>query len=313
MQLITILGQTSSGKSDMAIELCEYIRSIGKKACIVGCDSRQIYKGLNIGTGKVEGKWVYDQTLNRDIFKYKYVAHFMIDFVDPKLDYNLQNYISDFYDLMLAIEDYFDFVILVGGTGFYANAITQKLNLGSVKPEFLSQYEDYKSNLQGKPIHTLQDSTDNLLVKLNNSDYNNKIRLVSNLLKAHCQDNNWLDDSIYYEFEKQYTFAISIVQNVLKNKIETRLKQRFDQGLIAEVKEFEYLGQNKFILLGLEYRQAWFYNKGDINLEELKQNLLIENLQYAKRQLTWLKQQKNLIWIRNLDEMLEQLKIQSTF
>jgi tRNA dimethylallyltransferase len=309
MQLITIIGQTSSGKSDLAIQLSKHLITLGKKSCIVGCDSRQIYKGLNIGTGKVEGTWSFNHKLKRKVFEFESIKHFMIDFVDPKLDYNLQNYISDFYELMLEIKGVFDIVILVGGTGLYAKAITQKLKLGCVKPEFISEYENYKSLLQSKPIDKLQESTNNLLIELNNSDYNNKIRLVSNLLKAHSEDNNWLEDTQYYTFEKQYTFAIAIVQNLLKNKIETRLMQRFNQGLINEIEQFEYLGEAKFMSLGLEYRQAWLFTKGKITLKQLKENLLIENIQYAKRQLTWLKKQKDLIWIRNIEDILDALKL----
>jgi tRNA dimethylallyltransferase len=309
MQLITILGQTSSGKSDLAIQLAKHLISIGKKICIVGCDSRQIYKGLNIGTGKVEGQLIYDYELKMEVFEFGSIKHFMIDFVDPEVDYHLQNYISDFYDLMIEIRESFDFVILVGGTGLYAKAINENLNLGNVKPEFVSDYENYKSMLQAQPINRLQESANNLLIELNNSDYNNKIRLVSNLLKAHCEDHNWLENSQYYPFEKQYFFAISIVQSELKNKIETRLIQRYNQGLVDEIKQFEYLGEAKFLSLGLEYRQGWLFIRGKLSKEELQTNLLTENLQYAKRQLTWLKKQKNLIWIKNLEDILDKLEV----
>jgi tRNA dimethylallyltransferase len=309
MQLITILGQTSSGKSDLAIELSKYLITIGKKNCIVGCDSRQVYKGLNIGTGKVEGQWICDFKSENKIFEHQGIPHFMIDFVDPELDYNLQDYISDFYELMLEIKDEFDFVILVGGTGLYAKAITEKLNLGIVKSKFLDNYKNYKQNLQSKPISELQDSANKLSVNLNNSDYSNKVRLVSNLLKTQSKNNNWLEDSKYYTFVNQYLFAIQVNQSELKSKIESRLKNRFNQGLIAEIEKFRYLGEDKFLSLGLEYRLGWLFTNDKLSQAQLQDRLLTENIQYAKRQLTWLKKQKNLIWIRNLEEILTELKL----
>jgi tRNA dimethylallyltransferase len=309
MQLITILGQTSSGKSDLAIELAKLLKSKKIRTCIVGCDSRQIYKGLDIGTGKIQGRWTMDKNLNKKVYKYQSIDHFLIDFVDPTTNYNLQNYITDFYNLMFEIEEYFDYVILVGGTGLYAKAINEKINLGSIKSEFIDEYDRFKNILQSSTIEKLQSLANNLQIDLNNSDYNNKIRLVSNLLKAHCEDNKWLEDTQYYNFEIQYLFAKKIEQKTLIKKITKRLNMRFDFGIIDETKKFICLGEEKFMSLGLEYRQGWLYLNDKISIEKLKENLLIENIQYAKRQLTWLKSQKNIIWIRNLKDILKQIKL----
>jgi tRNA dimethylallyltransferase len=303
MQLITLLGQTSSGKSDMAIELAKKLIVKNHRVCITGCDSRQVYKGLDIGTGKIEGGWV------DGVFVFQGISHFMIDFVDPRIDYNLQNYIWDFYTTINKAEVQYDFAILVGGTGLYAKAIVEKLELGDVKGEFRIQYINLKKELQALTKVDLQQKVIELKIQINNSDYYNPVRLVSRLLKAEAQKQNWLGDSKFYEFSKQYLFAIAIDQNILKDKIKTRLYSRFNQGLLDEIKKFEYLGEDKFMALGLEYRQGWMYLKGKITQEELQENLLTQNLQYAKRQLTWLKKQKNLIWIRNLEELIKNLEL----
>ena len=304
MQLITILGQTSSGKSDLAVELAKNVISKGKKACVVSCDSRQIYKGLNIGTGKIEGKWTFDNQISREVFEHEGIKHFMIDFVDPHNNYNLQSYVLDFYNLMLEIQNSFDYVILVGGTGLYAKAIVEQLDLGQVKLEQLEDYNEYKTKLQNLNLLGLQLKLKDLNIQLNNSDHNNRVRLVSNLLKNHSQKLGWIKPSQYFKFEKQYLFAIEVDQNQLKQKIENRLIQRFNKGLIDEIKQFEYLGEPKFLSLGLEYRQAWHFMHGKLTHSQLQINLLTENLQYAKRQLTWLKKQKNLMWIRNFKEII---------
>ncbi len=304
MQLITILGQTSSGKSDLAVNLAKIICQ-KKRVCIVGCDSRQVYKGLNIGTGKVEGNWKFDQKMNQKIFEFESIPHFMIDFVDPQIDYTLQNYILDFYNLMTEIQTHFDFVILAGGTGLYAKAIIEKIDLGIVKSDCISDYSDYKITLQNLGLKELQQRLNSIKIELNNSDYNNKVRLVSNLLKHQSIKQSWLSQSQYFDFKSQHLFAVKIDQYKLQNKIKTRLQKRFDSGLLLESSQHMYLGQDKFLSLGLEYRQAWLYLNGKINKTELCQNLSIQNLQYAKRQLTWLKKQKNIVWIKNLEEIVE--------
>ena len=304
MQLITLLGQTSSGKSNLAIDLVKNLNFKGKKACIVGCDSRQVYRGLSIGTGKVEGSWIYDNETYKSIFEFEGVTHYMIDFVNPEINYNLQNFVSDFYDLILDIQNSFDYVILVGGTGLYAKAIIEQIDLGNIKSQYLQAYNEYKIELQNLDLLELQLKLKDLNIQLNNSDHNNRVRLVSNLLKNHSQKLGWIKPSQYFKFEKQYLFAIEVDQNQLKQKIENRLIQRFNKGLIDEIKQFEYLGEPKFLSLGLEYRQAWHFMHGKLTHSQLQINLLTENLQYAKRQLTWLKKQKNLMWIRNFKEII---------
>lgn len=287
----------------MAIELAKYLQTKGHKACIIGCDSRQIYKGLDIGTGKVEGCWA------NGIYMFENISHFMIDFVDPSIDYNLQNYLWDFYTTINDIENDYEYAILVGGTGLYAKAIMERLELGDVKGEFRTDYNEYKKDLQSLSKEDLQNKISATQIEINNSDFNNPVRLVSRLLKLKAAQNNWLGDSQYYDFAKEYLFAIEIEQEALKAKIKNRLFSRFDQGLIIEIQKFQYLGEAKFMSLGLEYRQGWLYLNKKNSESELRNNLITENLQYAKRQLTWLKKQKNLIWIRNLEELIENLTI----
>jgi tRNA dimethylallyltransferase len=305
MQLITILGQTSSGKSDMAIELANTLKiRFEQRCCVVNCDSRQVYRGLNIGTGKVQGSWIWEENLNREVFECNGILHFLIDFVDPASDYNLGDYVRDFGDLMKELDGNFDTVILTGGTGLYAQTILQKIDLGKVKDEFISNYNDRKTHLKTHSKGKLQNLITKYKIELNNSDLNNPIRLVSNILRYEAQESEWLEENYYYNFQRQPLFAIKIDQDILKSKIKTRLESRFDSGLLQEIKDFEQLGADKFHALGLEYRQGWLYLNDKISKEELESNLLQENLQYAKRQLTWLKKMKSLVWVEGVEEVV---------
>ena len=304
LNLIGLLGQTSSGKSDIAVDLAIELTKNCNKSCIISCDSRQVYKNLNIATGKVQGGWKNGE------FVYREVVHYLLDFVDPKTEYNLANFVKNFYDTITKIqnEKKFETIILTGGTGLYARAILEKIDLGEVLPQFEQEYLNHKKDLQRLSLGELQTMVDQKNTKLNNSDYHNPRRLESNLLRHFATANNWLIPNQYHNFKTQICFAIDINQQDLHQKIASRLTNRLNDGLLNEVLEYSYLGKNRFWNLGLEYKQGWLYLNGGQTKEEFEANLLQENLHYAKRQLTWLKKQKNLTWIRNLEDILDKLK-----
>ena len=287
MNLIVILGQTSSGKSDLAIDWATRI----PRSCIVNCDSRQVYKGLNKGTGKVEGDW------QNGIFVSGGVDHYLIDYVDPAKAYNVVDWILDFNDLMRRIENQYDTIILVGGTGLYAKAIVEQVDYGFIKPEFESQYLDYKTFLQNKLLLELQDSV-GIDSGLNNSDWNNPTRLVSFLLRQKSIEEKWLSVIDYYNFSSIKQYVIDIDQQVLSLKIQNRLMNRLQQGIVEETKSFLYLGRDRLWQLGLEYRLSWLYLHGLMTEQEFHTKLFQQNWQYCRRQLSWLKKQPNLEWIK---------------
>ena len=227
MNLIVILGQTSSGKSDLAIAWSTGI----PRSCVVNCDSRQVYKGLNKGTGKVEGDW------QNGIFVSGGVDHYLIDYVDPAKAYNVVDWILDFNDLIRRIENQYDTVILVGGTGLYAKAIVEQVDYGFIKAEFEGQYLDYKTLLQTQSLLELQDSV-GIDSGLNNSDWHNPTRLVSFLLRQKSVKENWLSVIDYYNFSSIKQCAIDIDQQVLSLKIQNRLMNRLQQGIVEETKSF---------------------------------------------------------------------------
>ncbi len=281
----------------MAVDLASYL----KDAIVVNCDSRQIYKDLDIGTGKVPGQW------QQGVFYYQDIPHFLIDYVDPKLNYTLVQYIQDFVYLIAKTST--KYVILTGGTGLYAKAIVEQYDLGVIKQEFIVEFNELKKSLSELNLTDLQITFQDLLKThvvdtslsfLNESDYQNTRRLVSRILKIKAKLNSWAKDITYPEFEQIFQFAIEIDQAQLKQNISTRLQQRINQGLVTEVQSLQYLGHDRLLDLGLEYRLTQMYLEGEIDQIEWQNRLQIENFQYAKRQLTWLKKQKDLVWIKDL-------------
>jgi tRNA dimethylallyltransferase len=302
MKLVTILGQTCSGKTQMSLDLFRHFQKLGKTCWIVNCDSRQIYCGLNYGTAKVEGVWkgnVY--WVNGDI------PHYLIDYVEPNLQYNLSNYLADFSDLFRSEQP--DYVILVGGTGLYAKAINEEIDLGVVKKDFEQNYNKEKDWLNSLGLYELQKLVSNKSIKLNESDYLNKIRLVSNLLRKESINSGWLEEIRYPKFEQKYYCAIRIEDQVrLQNQIKERIKLRINQGLVMETQDLILnLGSKRVDELGLEYRLTLKLLSGEITETEWIEHLGNENWQYAKRQLTWLKREKDAIWFQTINELIKNI------
>ena len=295
MKLIVILGQTSSGKSKLAVQLAKKMGN----SCIVGCDSRQVYRQLDFGTGKINGKWVKNQNNGELEYWFDGVNHFLIDFVDPNVNYNLSDYVKDFYDLTISLKGKYKNIILTGGTFLYAKTILEKVNIGEVSPSSQKNYDLYKSNLKSETLQNLQTQFLNKfnVSTINNSDFNNPVRLVSRLLKKQATKSGWLVKNNYFEFESQKVFCIEVDQDELKTKISTRLQKRLNMGIINETDKIMYLGRDRIWQLGLEYRLSWLFLHGMMTTNELQKNLIQENTRYAKRQLTWLKKQSALVWL----------------
>jgi tRNA dimethylallyltransferase len=308
MILIAILGQTSSGKSEIAVEIAKFYTQKGLNTWVINCDSRQVYKDLNTGTGKVEGFWLNntDPTKypNKKVYFYKKVAHFLIDYIKPQQNFGLIDYLKDFNDLFEQIQP--DIVILCGGTGLYAKSIYSGQSYFETKPEFLGDYQKRREFYTSLPMEELQKKCQKM--GLNQSDFNNKIRLTNHLLKQDAFKNNWINEKKLPCFEKKFLFGVSVGGEVLKEKIAKRLKQRVVLGLFDEFLRLKSAGvENSFWgKLGLEYRLCLFYYYGLISEKDWKSKLQSENLQYSKRQLTWFKKEP-LIWKRNSLEILQYL------
>jgi tRNA dimethylallyltransferase len=308
VKLIVLLGQTSSGKSEMAIDLAKQLGD----SWIINCDSRQVYRDLDIGTGKVNGEW------KENIFYYRDIRHYLIDYMPASVsEFTMVNYIQDFTRL-LNQRGLPKYVILTGGTGLYAKAIVEKYDLGILKPEFVDQHSELRKSLMTQSLDRLQQMyeevsktrvVDDAKANLNHSDYHNPRRLISKILTSYAKENNWLDKIQYPEFESTHVFGISLDQHQLKEKIKQRLESRVEAGLVAEVESLQYLGIDRLLNLGLEYRLTQLFLENSLGEPEWREKLLTENYQYAKRQLTWLKKQPDLIWIENLEEISKALSI----
>ena len=263
VDLITILGPTASGKTKIGVQLADDFNGE-----IISADSRQVYKRMDIGTGK---------DLNE--FRSKNIPYHLIDIAEPTEEYNLFRFVNDFYSALDLIESKNKIPILVGGTGLYLSAILQSYQL----PEIDSK--------DGTHLNTLSlEELKNLLVELkpnqhNITDLKSRNRLIQAIQVEKSRSNlNQKAPAI-----NSLTIGIKLTREEIKHRITKRLKHRLDGGMIDEVKGLIQKGINwdKLNFFGLEYKFVGQYLNGEINYNDMFQKLNSAIYSFAKRQMTW--------------------------
>lgn len=278
-KILVIIGPTSTGKSDLAVELA--LKYNGE---VVSADSRQVYKGMDLGTGKITKK------------EMRGVPHYMLDIVSPKSVYNVSKYKIQAQKIIADILKRKKLPILCGGTGFYIDAVVNGTILPDVPPNPL-----LRKKLEKK-------TTDQLFVMLKkldpartkNIDKHNKVRLVraieiaKSLGKVPKIKNVQIYDPLF--------ISLDLVDLSLKERIRDRLQRRLSAGMVAEVANLHKQGVSYRQLekFGLEYRNCTLLLQGKITPEQLFQNLEQEIFQFAKRQRTWFKRNKKIKWFNLL-------------
>lgn len=269
-RMITILGPTASGKTPVAAHLAA---EIGGE--IISADSRQVYRRMDIGTGK-------------DLADYGKVPYHLIDICEPGTKYNLFEYQQDFFDAYQDIQRRGAVPILCGGTGLYIEAVLKGYKLSPVP-----QNPVLRSSLEGKSL----DELTKMLVELkarNGSHMHNKTDVDS------CQRAIRAIEIETYNLEhpmprrelppvESLIVGIDIDRELRRQKITRRLKARLDEGMIEEVKRLldEGIPPEDLIYYGLEYKFVTEYLTGKSSYDEMFQRLEIAIHQFAKRQMTW--------------------------
>ena len=261
--LITFLGPTASGKTTIAVQLAKDFNGE-----VISADSRQVYKGMDIGTGKDLDEYI----------KYNIKYH-LIDIIDPREEYNLFKFTKDFYSAFQKIKRAKRIPILTGGTGLYLSAILQSYHL----PEIEKTNSD---DLNSFTISELRRILVNLKPKQHNiTDLKSKARLIQAILIERSPKD------FQHESPKlnSLILGIKLSRDEIKNRITRRLKQRLSDRMIDEVKELKQKGlsKDKLNYFGLEYKFVGQYIDGQLNYNDMFQKLNSGIHNFAKRQMTW--------------------------
>ena len=316
-KVIVILGPTASGKSDVAIKLAQ---KFGGE--IISADSRQVYRGMNLGTGKVEADQpaeIPKEFLNKkfysgsNLFISEGIIHHLIDVADPNDEFN----ISHFKKLAeKKIEDILKrgkIPIICGGTGFWIQSIVDNVQLPEVKPDKV-----LRNMLSNKPTEELF----SMLKKLDserakNIDAKNKVRLIRAIEICRAIGKVPKQNTRYEILNTKYEFlqiGIDVDKEILNEKIKKRLGQRFSIGMIEEVQILNNppagggISWERLEYFGLEYRWIARYLQKKISLDEMMEKLYFDIIHYAKRQMTWFKRDKRILWLKDYSEIKSAVK-----
>ena len=290
-QMITILGPTASGKTPLAAALAAALPQVDGRigAEIISADSRQVYRRMDIGTGKdladyrvspVVGGSAADTSLA--------VPYHLIDICEPGTKYNLFQYQQDFFDAYEAIQGRGAVPILCGGTGLYIEAVLKGYHLSPVP-----QNPELRARLEGRSLDELTEMLVSLKAQ-NGSNMHNKTDVDS------CQRAIRAIEIETYNLEHpvprrelppvpSLIIGVDIDRDERRTKITRRLKARLDEGMIDEVRGLlaEGIPADDLIYYGLEYKFVTEYITGRLTYDEMFQRLEIAIHQFAKRQMTW--------------------------
>ncbi len=289
-KLIVIIGPTSSGKTKLAIQIARQFNGE-----IISADSRQVYKGMDIGTGKDLNEYGRGKSA---------LQYHLIDVVSPKTQFNLKEYQSKAYKAIDDILTHKKTPILVGGSGLYLQAVVDGYQLSDTKPT--QEKSDISEYSLTEILNKIKEIDPKFIDRLNNSEKNNKQRLVRYLEILESSEAS--HNNLYQKSKPQYeslVIGINYSLETIRKKIKVRLDDRFAQGMIQEVKNLHQggLSWQKLEDFGLEYKYIALYLQKKLTLDEMKSKLYLASGQYAKRQISWLrrweKQGREILWLKS--------------
>ena len=276
-KLIVILGPTACGKSGLGVTLA---KKYGGE--IVSADSRQIYRGLDLGTGKITPQ------------EMEGIPHHLLDVADPGEPFSVALFQSMAYKAIDGVIERGSLPLLVGGTGLYLRSVAEGYVFHEAPPD-----PQLRQELEALPTEALRRRLTARGVELDTDCYNNRPRLVRLLEKSlHGEDPH-----AEAERDPRYdvlTLGVSYPRETVCQRIDQRLLARLDAGMIEEVANLRKNGVSDEFLegLGLEYRYILHHLTGELPTEEaLIQELGRAIKRFAKRQVSWFKKDKNVHWL----------------
>jgi tRNA dimethylallyltransferase len=279
IDLICVVGPTASGKTRYAVRLAREINRLlketshaGKGAEIISADSRQVYRGMDIGTGK-------------DLSEYEEIPYHLMDIVDAGEKYNIFEYQRDFERAYKDIVDRGGIPILCGGSGLYVEAATCGYSLPEVPadPELRTELEKQSTEeliarLAGlKPLH-------------NHTDYDTRKRLIRALEIAIYEAEHPVNRTAFLP-KNTYYIGTLVDRDERNARIDRRLDARLEEGMVEEIRGLlegaDPVPAEDLIYYGLEYKFVTLYIIGELTYEQMRTQLATAIHQFAKRQMTW--------------------------
>ena len=273
-KLLVITGPTASGKTSRAVDVAKRIDGE-----IISADSRQIYRGMDLGTGK-------------DLIEYENIPYHLIDICNAGYKYNLYEYLRDFKYSYDNISERGKFPILCGGTGLYVESVLNGLQLPEV-PE----NKDLRESLKDKSLEELTTILSSMKTLHNVTDVDSCKRAIRAIeiqtyYQAHPEKSNNVTPK---PIEDAVIIGVDIDRENRRRRISQRLRTRLEEGMVDEVRCLIDSGvaPEDLIYYGLEYKFVTKYILGELTYEQMFTELEIAIHQFAKRQMTWFRGMEN--------------------
>ena len=293
--LITVLGPTASGKTRFAVQLADRLG-----AEIISGDSRQVYRRMDLGTGKdLDDYRIGDRS----------VPYHLIDIVEPGTKYNVFEYQRDFLEAYNDICRRGRKAVLCGGTGLYIESVLRAYRLSPVP-----QNPELRERLADKSLEELTALLATYKSLHNTTDVDTAQRAIRAIEIEEYYRQTPLDRRPFPKIES-LTLGVDVSREVRRERISQRLRKRLDEGMCGEVERLlaEGIKPEDLIYYGLEYKYVTLYVTGQITFDEMAQQLEIAIHQFAKRQMTWFRGMERrgtpILWIRLGEDFDETLRL----
>ena len=285
-KLIVITGPTAVGKTGLSIDLA---KRVGGE--IISADSMQVYKYMDIGTDKIKPE------------KMEGVPHHLIDFLDPKEDFNVFIFQKLVKEAIADISSRGKVPIIVGGTGFYIQAVLYDIDFTETDEDdsYRKELETRAANGEGDLLHqelAAIDPESSQIIHANN------VKRVIRALEYYKKTGRRISEhnAQQHQNESPYDFRCFVLtdeRKTLYSRIEKRVDQMIEEGLEQEVRQIAAMGipRNATSMQGLGYREMLGYIDGEYDLDRAVYLIKRNTRHFAKRQLTWFKREKEVIWI----------------
>jgi tRNA dimethylallyltransferase len=294
--LIVILGPTTSGKTTLAVGLAAEF-----KGEIISADSRQVFKGMDIGTGKDLSQYQTDQGM---------ISSHLIDIIEPDDEFSVFEFQKKFYETFEMLQSQNVLPILVGGTGLYLESVLADYAMPYAEPD-----EDLRRNLAAVSLAQLREILVEMKPSLHNrTDLDDRERLIRRIEIERARQNA-RSSADKRPVIRAFVFGIHWERAVLRQRIADRLRQRMNDGMIEEVRQLQSRGLSweRLESFGLEYRYIAWYLQNKMTLQDMTYKLQISIGQFAKRQMTWFRRMEKkgvaIEWIEGDDYSLLRQKV----
>lgn len=284
--LIILTGPTAVGKTELSLSLARAI-----KGSIISADSMQVYRGMDIGSAKIRPKEMQG------------IPHYLIDAIDPREEFHVARFQELARESMKEIYEAGRIPILAGGTGFYIQAVLYDI-------DFTRENEDaaYRNRLESLAKDQGNDALHNLLLQVDEEAaaaiHANNVKRVIRALEYHHLTGQKISEHNRQQRQKEspYAFCYFVLnddRDKLYRAINDRVDHMMEDGLLEEVKALRRAGlsKNMVSMQGLGYKELLSYLEGEISLEEAVCQIKRDTRHFAKRQITWFRRERDVIWL----------------